>query len=252
MDVRSQANYRAKEGKKRVRVVSIFFFIYLHSMLTCARCTLVYMFMCMNKADKSTSKQHIIVYICLSITCTFLFIAQLLSSSSSSSSAFFSKHIHVLIEVHVVSQTLAEYVIKFSFILSSSIPNNCGELIDLNIIDYRQKLEVIVIIFPYTYRFFSVILIYNRTRAPKKKKKKKRMTAEHTLRKSERITLLPLSLSRALRCCSHFQVFAFKQNRSLLPRHCTPFLLPLIDARAYTHTSSSSILFLLQADLYLL
>ena len=41
MNVRRQTNYRAQEGE-REKVISIFFFIYLHSMLTCALCFCIY------------------------------------------------------------------------------------------------------------------------------------------------------------------------------------------------------------------
>ncbi len=77
------------------------------------------------------------------------------------------------------------------------------------------------------------------------------MTAQHALRKGEHITLLSLSLLRydvAL-------IFRFSHLNKTVRCCCiiVPlFLLPLIDARSHTHTSSSSTLFLLQGDLYLL
>jgi hypothetical protein len=82
------------------------FFIYLHLMLTCA--LYFYVYMCMNKADKSTNKQH--------INCVCMCISRLLAHFSLPSFSSFVKRTQILVKKNTrglsnINRTLLDQIL---------------------------------------------------------------------------------------------------------------------------------------------
>ncbi len=104
-----------EQERERERASCFYIFSSICTRCWRVRCTLVYMCMCTNKADKSTSKQYIIVY---------MYVSRLLAHFSFLSFfSFFFRHIHTLIEVHVVCWILIECSIKLLILLPLLILN---------------------------------------------------------------------------------------------------------------------------------
>jgi hypothetical protein len=138
------------------------FFIYLHLMLTCA--LYFYVYMCMNKADKSTNKQH--------INCVCMCISRLLAHFSLPSFSSFVKRTQILRRKKItrgLSNTTRSNSL-FSYF-------NLFSLFDSQATSSTYKSRAIIVIF----RVHTVCLmpVYSRTMALKKNKRKNDSTHTH-------------------------------------------------------------------------
>jgi hypothetical protein len=151
-------------------------------MLTCALCSYV------NKADKSSNKQH--------INCMCICISRLLAHFSLPSFFSFVKRTHTLLEVHVACRTsrrildqiLFSLIFTYSHYLTINQPTTSS----------TYKSRVLIVIF--RVHTVCVMPVYNRTTALKKKKRRKN-DSTHIHSKKRQAHNSSLSL---VCYCSHF------------------------------------------------